>query len=165
MKSVRSVLSYGSWLGRHAAAFGACFLAFRLLYGAVAVAKARSSEARGTPRPAQQEGRSGIDKLLDSPDFSEVKKLTDAAKAGEKTEKLDKEEPPEVRLRSIMIDFGPPRSEVLINGRSVGNTPYAGQISCRDGDKIRVHVIPRSGIPLEKMMFCPAKAAPVAEVE
>lgn len=157
---MRSILVYVSWLGRHAVSFGVCFLAVRVLLGAVAVAKARSSDARAAA-PRESTGRSALDKLLDAPDMSEVKKLADAAKA----EKSEKVEEPKVRQRSIMVDFGPARSEVFINGRRVGNTPYAGQLGCRDGDKVRVQVVPSSGVPLEKMMFCPVSAESVSEFE
>lgn len=162
---IRSILSYASWIGRHAATFGACFLAFRLLFGAVTVAKARSSEARGTQSEGAPSGRSGLDQLLrsrdSSRDLSSIEELAEAAKE----KKPERTAEPQVHLRSILVDFGPPRSELFINGRKVGNTPYAGQIGCRDGDKIRVQVVPRVGLPLEKMMLCPASAAPVGELE
>jgi len=63
---------------------------------------------------------------------------------------------PEVVLRSIVVDFGPPRSEVFINGRLVGQSPFAGQVACKDGDTIRVAVLPKHGAPVTREMRCMA---------
>lgn len=60
--------------------------------------------------------------------------------------------PPEVR--SLLVDLGPPRSEVFVNTRRLGETPYAGQWTCRAGEILRVQIIPKRGVPVERTLIC-----------
>jgi hypothetical protein len=57
--------------------------------------------------------------------------------------------------RQILIDLGPPRSEVFVDGRRVGHTPFVGQVMCRPGREISNHVVPARGFPLEEQRVCP----------
>lgn len=146
----------------------ALFIGFRTAGAAIAVAKERSaSERESAPRSAAPKPRSPLDQLLGGEELDDVKKLAEQAKADrEAAEKGESgERAParaEVKLRSIIVDFGPPRSEVFIQGRRVGNTPYAGQVACRDGDKIKVDVVPGAGLPITKLMLCPDSGAALA---
>lgn len=75
-------------------------------------------------------------------------------------------------LRRILVDWGPERSKVFVNGRYVGETPYGGQVACASGDFVAVVVLPPSGAPSSRSIRChgmtmavaraPAEAAPEA---
>lgn len=57
-------------------------------------------------------------------------------------------------VRTLFVDLGPPRSEVFVDGVRVGHTPYAGSWSCKAGDELRIHVLPRRGVPIESRAAC-----------
>jgi len=57
--------------------------------------------------------------------------------------------------RQILVDIGPPRSDVFVDGRRVGQTPFLGQVRCRPGREISIHVIPERGLPLQEKRVCP----------
>jgi hypothetical protein len=52
--------------------------------------------------------------------------------------------------RSIQlgISAGPSRSEIYVNGRLLGNTPFVGDTSCKTGMPLRIELVPQSGPPL-----------------
>ncbi len=52
--------------------------------------------------------------------------------------------------RSIQlgISAGPGRSEIYVNGRLLGNTPFVGDTSCKTGMPVRIELVPPSGPPL-----------------
>lgn len=52
--------------------------------------------------------------------------------------------------RSIQlgISAGPTRSEIYVNGRLLGNTPFVGDTSCKTGLPLRIELVPPSGPPL-----------------
>ena len=54
------------------------------------------------------------------------------------------------RPRSIQlgISAGPGRSEIYVNGRLLGNTPFVGDTSCKTGLPLRIELVPPSGPPL-----------------
>src|SRR5690606_37722652 len=56
--------------------------------------------------------------------------------------------------RQIFVDFGPSRSEVFINGRNLGRTPFVGQVVCRTGEEIRIDVVPPEGLPQRRVGIC-----------
>lgn len=47
----------------------------------------------------------------------------------------------------VVVNVGPERSEVLIDGVPRGKTPYVGEVECRRGGKIVVTVHPRVRAP------------------
>lgn len=49
--------------------------------------------------------------------------------------------------RYLVVNVGPERSEVVIDGIARGNTPYVGEIDCRHGSKIVITVLPPVGAP------------------
>lgn len=58
-------------------------------------------------------------------------------------------------VRTLFVDLGPPRSDVFVSGVQVGQTPYAGTWSCKKGDEVVIHVLPRGrGVPLESRAAC-----------
>jgi hypothetical protein len=52
--------------------------------------------------------------------------------------------------RSIQlgISAGPSRSEIYVNGRLLGNTPFVGDTSCKTGMPLRIELVPPTGPPL-----------------
>lgn len=69
---------------------------------------------------------------------------------------------PAVAQRHIFVDFGPPRSKVYIAGKLVGQTPFGGQISCREGKGVEVVVLPEQGAPLSRTYQCLTGPQPAA---
>jgi len=57
--------------------------------------------------------------------------------------------------RQILIDIGPPRSEVFVDRRRVGQTPFVGQVRCTPGREITIQVIPERGLPITETRICP----------
>lgn len=61
---------------------------------------------------------------------------------------------PEIRLRQLLVDVGPARSEIYVNGHYVGRSPFAGQWGCVDGDEIAIDVLPPNGMPIARRATC-----------
>lgn len=102
-----------------------------------------ADEPEAPPRPLSLPGRS-----LALPEATSAP-VASAAPAAE-----DQSLPP-LSARQILIDLGPPRSEVFVDGRRVGQTPFVGQVKCRPGREIQVQVIPERGFPLSETRVCP----------
>jgi len=73
--------------------------------------------------------------------------------------------PPAVQHRHIFVDFGPPRSQVYIAGKLVGQTPFGGQISCVEGKAVEVAVLPPQGAPITRIYECLAGPRPTASAD
>lgn len=65
-------------------------------------------------------------------------------------------QPPAAQIRRIVVDMGPPRSTVYLDGLEKGRTPYVGQISCIVGSSIKIEVLPQSGAPITRSVNCGA---------
>jgi hypothetical protein len=52
------------------------------------------------------------------------------------------------------VDYGSPRSDVYINGRKVGQTPFLGDTSCKSGQKLKIEIVPAKGLPLTYLRDC-----------
>jgi hypothetical protein len=55
---------------------------------------------------------------------------------------------------TLGIDYGTPRSEVYVNGRMVGNTPFLGDTSCKLGQPLKIELVPAKGPPLTYERQC-----------
>jgi len=51
----------------------------------------------------------------------------------------------DVITATLSANLQPSRSEVLVDGESLGNTPFAGDFSCRLGDPVKIEIIAPSG--------------------
>ncbi len=49
---------------------------------------------------------------------------------------------------TLGVTAGSPRSEVYVNGRLVGHTPFLGDTSCKVGLPLRIEIVPDTGPPL-----------------
>ncbi len=58
------------------------------------------------------------------------------------------------RARRLLVDLGPARSEVYVNGVFAGRTPYLGAVSCAEGQVVRVEVLPPEGPPWQRQLRC-----------
>lgn len=52
------------------------------------------------------------------------------------------------RRIQLGISAGPERSEIYVNGRLFGNTPFVGDTSCKTGMPLKIELVPSSGPPL-----------------
>ncbi len=91
------------------------------------------------------------------PDLDKLNKMLAKEGAGASANELE-EAGPQIRIRRILVDLGPERSDVYVNGRKVGKTPYGGQVSCLDGETIQVQVVPARGVPINARVKCFGRA-------
>jgi hypothetical protein len=42
----------------------------------------------------------------------------------------------------LSVIVGPQQSDVFVNGRRVGMSPYVGDLSCKQGENLRIEVVP-----------------------
>ena len=76
-------------------------------------------------------------------------------KALARSEELDEDAGgPTVLNAPIMVDVGPSRSEVYVNGTRRGHTPFIGEVSCVPGSAVRVEVVPPAGLPKKGSLEC-----------
>jgi hypothetical protein len=52
------------------------------------------------------------------------------------------------------VTVGPERSEVFVNGRRLGYTPYLGDYTCKRGEKLNVEVLPEHDPLIERRAPC-----------
>jgi hypothetical protein len=85
----------------------------------------------------------------------DVKSVTDRLKDEVQQDlPLQVPSPKKPELRRLLVDLGPERSEVFIDGHLVGRTPYVGQASCIEGAQLRIEVLPPSGAPITRKAEC-----------
>lgn len=48
---------------------------------------------------------------------------------------------------SLVVTAEQERSEVLVDGVQVGQTPYLGEVSCKAGELVRIQLLPPKGPP------------------
>jgi hypothetical protein len=58
------------------------------------------------------------------------------------------------RRVTLGVSAGPPRSDIYVNGRKVGQTPFLGDTSCKTGQTIRIEIMPPKGAPLVYSRDC-----------
>jgi hypothetical protein len=54
----------------------------------------------------------------------------------------------------LSVQVGQPRSELRVNGRLVGKTPFVGQIGCERGQPVKLDVLPPQGMPKQYEIPC-----------
>lgn len=103
-------------------------------------------------------GGSALQRLLSPPPASDhrpdLAALQEKPETGSGPAELSMTPPPVARRRAILVDLGPERSPVYVNGAKVGRTPYGGEVLCVEGEKIKVEVLPPQGLPLTQILFC-----------
>lgn len=68
------------------------------------------------------------------------------------------------RLHTVIsVTHGNQRSEVYVNGELMGNTPYAGDVSCKRGELVSVEIAPRNGPPIVREVMCQSGPMEVSE--
>jgi hypothetical protein len=54
----------------------------------------------------------------------------------------------------MMVMAEPDRSEVLVDGVNVGNSPFVGEVTCKAGEKIQIEMVPPKGLPRKFERMC-----------
>lgn len=91
--------------------------------------------------------QSALERRLDLKQLNDEKSASPPVAAARDTDNA-------TQLRRIIVDLGPERSKVFINGTHVGQTPYGGQLSCGNKAKIELVVLPETGPPLRRSLTC-----------
>ncbi|MEY4546367.1 MAG: hypothetical protein RL685_2562 [Pseudomonadota bacterium] len=60
---------------------------------------------------------------------------------------------PSMRLM-LSVNAGPERSEVYVNGSRLGFSPYVGDLTCKQGEQLRVEVVPPKGALVTRSAIC-----------
>lgn len=63
----------------------------------------------------------------------------------------------------LSVKHGTQRSEVYVNGELVGSTPFAGDLSCRQGEPVNIEIVPRRGPAIVRTPICHSGAIEVFE--
>ncbi len=63
----------------------------------------------------------------------------------------------------LSVKHGTQRSEVYVNGELVGSTPFAGDLSCRQGEPVNIEIVPRKGPAIVRTPVCHSGAIEVFE--
>ena len=68
---------------------------------------------------------------------------------------LPKSVPKGAPLRLMLsVLAGPERSEVFVNGSPLGLTPYLGDLSCKQGEPLRIEVVPAHQGLISRSAIC-----------
>jgi len=67
-------------------------------------------------------------------------------------ERLAAEDSP-VRL-TLSVAAGPERSEVYVNGSRLGWSPYVGDYTCKQGEQLRIEIVPTRGNLITRSATC-----------
>lgn len=54
----------------------------------------------------------------------------------------------------LSVNVGPERSEVYVNGSRIGLSPYLGDYSCKQGEQLRVEIVPPKGALVTRSAAC-----------
>jgi hypothetical protein len=116
------------------------------------VPKTTSSQTEAMPLGGQSLQQALIEnlKLKPAPLPSELLKL-ELAPAG--TTSVAPKSPP-ISHVYLAIHQGPARSEVQLNGITLGQTPFVGEITCKRGEPLEFVLIPPKGMPRRSSHIC-----------
>jgi hypothetical protein len=159
-------VNFDKWLRR--ARTGCDWLAAVLLAGVslrfafVAVAQARNRPApppavRLTPVPSPQGSTAGLSDLRR--ELEAIRALASQQRVGPAAETEPRPEPQaeaggEPLRVTLVVSVGPDRSEVLVNGSVVGQSPFVGDLSCKRGEELRIDLLPKRGLPSRFTRAC-----------
>jgi hypothetical protein len=159
----RKALAVAARWSRFLAASGALVLLARFALDATAWASERRKGVDIGAAQAHEDERAGaLERVRDAlePKTDELVELAtqpagtgSAATPSEPPHRTDKTRgasssaSPQAKRRTLLVDLGPARSDVYVNGVAVGRTPYAGTWGCRDGDEVNIVVLPPGKAP------------------
>jgi hypothetical protein len=63
----------------------------------------------------------------------------------------------------LAVHQGPARSEVRLNGVTLGQTPYVGEITCKRGEPLEFVLIPPKGMPRRSNHVCDRTEITIAD--
>jgi hypothetical protein len=55
---------------------------------------------------------------------------------------------------TLSVVAGPERSEVYVNGSRLGTSPYLGDYTCKQGDQLRIEIVPREQALITRSATC-----------
>jgi hypothetical protein len=105
----------------------------RIMVGAITEARAERTAAAVEPIAPEQPALLALAEELTAPPPLQpppTVEPNEAAPSG-----------PSVRLM-LSVVVGPERSEVYVNGRLLGLSPYLGDFTCKQGENLRIEVVP-----------------------
>jgi hypothetical protein len=107
-------------------------LGLRIMIGAIAEAQALRAAALEPPAPEQPALLALAEELTPPPP---------AAPPPQRSRHGEAPTGPSVRLM-LSVVVGPERSEVYVNGRRLGLSPYLGDFTCKHGENLKIEVVP-----------------------
>lgn len=105
-------------------------LGLRVMLGAIAEARGQRATAAVEAGPAVPAPPELAEEWGEAPPPTQPARPSEAPPSG-----------PSLRLM-LSIVVGPERSEVFVNGRRLGLSPYLGDFSCKQGESLTVEVVP-----------------------
>jgi hypothetical protein len=90
--------------------------------------------------------------------------LANPDRTAEVSSEANADEPRMIRPQ-LYVNAGPERSYVYVNGNRVGQTPFVGEVTCREGDPVRVDVDPPKGVPMRFVGQCVGRMLTVKKEE
>lgn len=121
-------------------------LALRVSSSEVTSRRAKVGAEDESVDPLERLGQSAIKRRIDLKQLNEENEFERPVAADDADDAT--------KLRRIIVDLGPERSKVFINGMFVGETPYGGQLSCGSKAQIDLVVLPETGAPLRRSLIC-----------
>ncbi len=119
-------------------------IGLRMMIGAIVLARTPAPvPAPVSERPALVELAS---ELMDPPD----------EQPDEEAVGPDEENGTPLRL-TLSVVVGPERSEIYVNGARLGLSPYLGDFTCKQGEDLRIEVVPRAEALIERQSKCIGK--------
>jgi hypothetical protein len=127
-------------------ALACAVLGLRAMIGAIVLARTPApAPAPAAERPALVELAG---ELMDPPE--------ERAAAEEPAAANDDAAGTPLRL-TLSVMAGPERSEIYVNGARLGLSPYLGDFTCKQGEALRIEVVPRAEALIERQAKCVGK--------
>jgi hypothetical protein len=126
--------SWVQWTGCASQLLGAglgAALGLRIMIGAIAEARAVGAAAALEPPAPEQPALLELAEELTPP----------SAPPPPRPRPHEAPSGPSVRLM-LSVVVGPERSEVYVNGRLLGLSPYLGDFTCKQGENLKIEVVP-----------------------
>lgn len=137
-------------------ALSCCALMFAALSARAMLASIRvAAAARARGEPAAADDAPALRELADHLRRPSPSRVTPSMGNGEHSR--------ESRRVTLSVTVGPARSEVFVNGRRLGESPYVGDYACRVGETLRVEVVPAVGPLIVRRAPCAGQTVFIRE--
>lgn len=154
LQAIRKVLPHGSLL----LALLITILAGRFTFVALEPWTGLSEEPKKGPRKSRRAAMAGPSVSATSEKARLPASSTPKTAAGQTTIRE------RVMIGTVLsVKHGTQRSGVYVDGELVGNTPFAGDLSCRRGEPVTIEIVPRKGPAIVRTPVCHSGAIEVFE--